>query len=225
MDTATTGFTAGVECYTPDNVSVNGSALILTATRLSRPTQCGKSLTTSYDSGMVTTVNTFSQAYGRFEMRAKMPEGVGMHPALWMIPAAPLTSSSTEYGEIDLAEAWGSYPNIVSPHLHYVTTPGNSMGGVNCYVNDSAETFHTYELEWTPTQMTFNYDGANCWTTTWTPQPPFAPVGSTMPVPFDQPYYLLVELAIDGSSVPTNMVTSRTRLPARMTVDYIRVWK
>jgi hypothetical protein len=46
-----------------------------------------------------------------------------------------------------------------------------------------------------------------------------------MPVPFDQPYFMMVELAVDGSAVPTNAVTSRTKLPAKMIIDYIRAWK
>jgi hypothetical protein len=46
-----------------------------------------------------------------------------------------------------------------------------------------------------------------------------------MPVPFDQPYFMMVELAVDGSAVPTNAVTPWTRLPAKMTIDYIRAWK
>jgi beta-glucanase (GH16 family) len=222
MDTTTTNFSAGVECYTPSNVAVNGSSLVLTASRLRAPIQCGKSLTTQYLSGMVTT--KFAQAYGRFEMRAKMPVGVGMQPAFWMLPATPYVNNSYEYGEIDVAEAWGAYPNLVSPHLHYVTTP-TPMSGVNCTVPNSSGTPHTYALEWTPTQMQFIYDGTTCWTTTWEPLWPYAPSGATSPVPFDQPFYVMIELAINGSSVPSNQVTARTKMPAKMTIDYLRVWK
>ena len=81
-------------------------------------------MTTQYVTGMLTSQNHFSQAYGRFEMRARLPSGTGLHPAFWMIPANPLRDGIYEYGEIDVAEAYGSYPNYVSPHLHYVTTPG-----------------------------------------------------------------------------------------------------
>ena len=84
---------------------------------------------------------------------------------------------------------------------------------------------HTYTVEWTPTQMTFRYDGNTCWTTTWAPAPPYAPTDATSPTPFDQPFYMMVQLAVDGPSVPYNEVSSATYLPAKMYVDYVRAWQ
>jgi beta-glucanase (GH16 family) len=221
-DTATTGFHAGIECLTPANVSQNGKSLVLSATKLRNPAACGSSLTSQYDSGMVGTLYSFVQTYGRFEIRAKLPQGIGMQPAFWMLPQNPQSTGKYEYGEIDVAEAWGVYQNIASPHLHYVSTPGNIMGGVNCAVPDFAK-WHTFAVEWTRTQMSFIYDGTTCWTTSWQPLYPYAPAGASSPVPFDQPFFMMVTLAVDGTGA--NAVSAKTKFPQRMYVDYVRAWK
>jgi beta-glucanase (GH16 family) len=158
-------------------------------------------------------------------MRARLPSGSGVHPVFWMLPSSPSQSGSYEYGEIDVAEAYGATPNYVSPHLHYVITPGTPSGGKTCYVRNTKFVDHTYALEWTPTQMSFIYDGTPCWTTSWAPAYPYAPQGATSPVPFDQPFYLIVQLAVDGPNVPFNQISPSTYLPAKMYVDYIRAWQ
>jgi beta-glucanase (GH16 family) len=224
MDSAVTNWNAGIECDTPDNVHVNGHSLVLTATRKRTAQPCGKLPSTRYLSGMVSTVNTFSLTYGRVEMRARLPKGVGMHPAFWMLPTNPSATGSYEYGEIDVAEAYGAYPDTVMPHLHYVSTP-NVLGGVNCTVLGATSGYHTYRLDWTPTEMTFTYDGSTCWSTPWQPLYPYASKDATQPVPFDQPFYLLIALAVDGSDSAKNAVTGHTKFPEKMLVDYVRVWE
>jgi beta-glucanase (GH16 family) len=226
MDSAATAFEAGIECDTPNNVKSNGHSLVLSATRHRTPLSCGREPDNRYRSGMVTTLHTFSQTGGRFEIRAALPKGIGMHPAFWMLPVNPAHSSSYEYGEIDVFEAYGDYPDIVSPHLHYALTPGNVLGGVNCTLNSSISDWHTYTVEWTSTTMTFSYDGAACWTTTWLPMPPYATKDAVAPVPFDQPFYLLLALAVDGpdSNAGKNAVLPNTKFPEKMFVDYVRAW-
>ncbi len=225
LSTATTGFHALAECLTPNNVSVGDGNLILTATKSATSTKCSTNFSTQYRSGMVLSSGLFAQAYGRFEMRARFPSGSGFQPAFWMLPQNPYgNTGSYEYGEIDAAEAYTAYPGLVSPHLHYVTTPGTSGGGVNCVVPTSSSDYNTYTVEWTPTRMTFLYDGTTCWSTTWVPQWPYAPFLSSAPIPFDQPFYLLVTLAVGNSQTPYNVPNAQTPFPAQMSVDYIRAW-
>jgi hypothetical protein len=73
--------------------------------------------------------------------------------------------------------------------------------------------------------MKFVYDGWTCWTTTWQPAAPWAPAGATAPTPFDQPFYLMVELALSTPATPTNQPNATTPFPSIMTVDYVRAWK
>jgi beta-glucanase (GH16 family) len=225
MDSATTRFEAGIECDTPDNVNLNGRSLVLEATRHRTASSCGREPDNRYRSGMVTTLHTFSQTGGRFEIRAKLPKGIGMHPAFWMLPVNPSGGSDYEYGEIDVMEGYGAYLDTISPHLHYVTTP-DPMGGVNCTVTGSTTGWHTYTVVWTSTSMSFVYDGATCWTTGWGPLYPYAAKGATQPVPFDQPFYLLLALAVDGTDANSgkNAVLPNTKFPEKMLVDYVRAW-
>ena len=221
--TAQTGFRGGQECIVTGADRVTGGLLTITATRTT-PRRCGR-YTTTFDSGMVTTRNKFAQTYGRFEMRAQFPPGVGFQPAFWLVPQNPRASGQYSYGEIDIAEEWGNYPQYVDPHLHYVTTPDSRTGGAACKISTNASAFHTYALTWTPDVMRFDYDGTLCWSTRWLPQPPrTAPVGARAPVPFDQPFYIIVQLAVGGTKTPANVPTAATPFPAHMEVDYVRVW-
>ena len=118
MASATTGYTTpSGECYLGDraHVRVGSGVLRLTATRSSSPQPCGPSYTTNYQSGMVVTQDRFAQAYGRFEIRAKMPTGLGLQGAFWMWPRDMAYGHRS--GEIDIAEWYGQSPDIVSPAL------------------------------------------------------------------------------------------------------------
>lgn len=226
MNSSTTGYTTGIDCYAPRQVTVDGSELVLTANRLLKSSPClGTNISSQYLTGMVTSSTLFNQTYGRFEMSARLPAGSGLHPVFWMLPQNPTHDGSYEYGEIDVAEAYGATPNYVSSYLHYVVTPGTPASGKTCYVRNTKFVNHTYALEWTPTQMTFLFDGTTCWSTTWAPAYPYAPQGATSPVPFDQPFYLMVQLAVDGPNVPFNAISPSTYLPAKMYVDYVRAWQ
>ena len=218
------GNSGGDQCYDPANVSVSRGVLNLTTTRPAAAFDCAGH-STRYRSGMVLTSGLFTQTYGRYEVRAKFPPGLGLQPAIWMLPQHPFRGPDYYYGEIDIAEAWGRYPGIVSPHLHYVSTPGTPQSGAYCTVQTSNSAFHTYAVEWTTTRMRFSYDGKTCWTTTWAPAPPFAPARATSPAPFDQPFYLILNLGVGDSTTRTNRPDAKTPFPARMQVDYVRVWK
>lgn len=224
FDSIKGGFRGGDECYNHNNATVSGGELHLTVTKAAAAFTCGDGHVTQYNSGLLLSRGKFSQTYGRFEMRAKFPAGVGFQPAFWMLPANPFHTSGYSYGEIDVAEAWGTYPGTVSPHLHYVATP-SPQNGAYCSVPTSASAFHTYTVEWTRTTMTFLYDGRTCWKTTWSPIAKYQPAGATAPTPFDQDFYMIVNLATGGDSTPSNRITSSTKLPSQMEVDYIRAWR
>jgi beta-glucanase (GH16 family) len=224
VNTATMGARGGQECNTSKNVRETQGVLQFVALRTAPNTACGR-YETDYSSGMVITEGKFSQTYGRFEIRAKFPAGSGFQPAFWLLPQDPNAGKTYEYGEIDVAEAYSHIPSRVAPHLHFVGTPGTPGRGVRCDVPTSQTAYHTYAVEWTPTLMTFVYDNKVCWSTTWRPKLGYAPPLAAMPKPFDQPFYVIIQLAVGGKKTPTNRPKTTTPFPAYMNVDYLRVWK
>jgi beta-glucanase (GH16 family) len=218
VTTATSWFSSAGECYVndPAQIKVAGGHLTLAATKLSSPAPCGP-ITSAYRSGMITTKYRFAQTYGRFEVRAKLPGGTGFQPALWMYPRDMAYGDRS--GEIDIAEYYGTR-NIVSPHVHAHDAAGvDQAPGAYCHVANAAESFHTYTVEWLPSNgIRFLYDGTLCMTLrTWNPGPPLV-----APQPFDKPFFINLQLALGfGANAPT----TSTPFPSDLVIDYVRVWK
>jgi beta-glucanase (GH16 family) len=221
--TAASAFTSGQDCYvdSPNNVSVSDGNLNLTVRRESAPFTCtkpGGSFNTDVTAGSVSTFNRFSQAYGRFEIRAAFPAvgTAGVHSAFWMWPTV-ITEAWPGSGEIDVAEYYSKYPDRVIPFLHYMPTKYDAnMTNNNCLVaNPSA--FHTYTLEWSNTTITISYDGKVCLKNSG-----WSPVGHKKPYPFNNPF--MVALTQGLGSTGNDYAAGTTPLPATMKVDYVRVW-
>jgi beta-glucanase (GH16 family) len=220
VQTTQYGFHSGQECYVDDgkHAVVGGGVLTLTLTHSAQPVGCG-TMSTPYASGMVTSSGRFSQLYGRFEIRAKLPNGSGLQPALWLYPQTETYGHWPGSGEIDIAELFGSSPGQVAAHIHYRGLSGQEQSqGQSCAVNNPDGQFHTYAVDWSPSEITFSYDGHTCTTIkSWTPNRPLA-----KPAPFDHPFYILLELALGNAS--PDLPSSTTPLPARMQVDWVRAW-
>jgi beta-glucanase (GH16 family) len=219
MTTATSGFSHAWECYVDDpaNVSVDGGALRLTSTKSSKAENCGSLFTSPYRSGMVFSKDKFSQAYGRFEARIRFPTGIGFTSSWWLWPQD--MAYGRQSGEIDIAEHFGSHPQIASPYVHIIGPDGEGRGrGEYCNVADPEGGFHTYALEWDPLgKLVFLYDGVTCMTfDQWDPGAPL-----TYPQPFDKEFFLNLTLA---HGWPPNAVSDSTPFPATMAVDYVRAW-
>ena len=217
--TAASGYTAGDDCYmdSPDNVSVNGGALSLTAIHQATQFVCGNGVTQN-TSGEVMTYQHFSQTYGFFEVRAKFPDVTvpGLQSTLWLWPVnrvkyGPLPGES---GEIDFAEWFSQTPNLDIPNVHYIGA--TSTDTAQCPLPNPA-TFHTYGLEWTPSKLTIFLDGTTCMVDYWHPLLPLSP-----PEPFDQPFFINLTQALGTYSNAFNPAT--TPMPATTQVDWVRVW-
>ena len=124
MTTATMGFSQFGECYVddPSHISVADGLLTLVATKLPIPAPCGPT-TSPFQSAMIFTEHRFAQTYGRFEVRAKLPEGPGLQPAIWMYPQDMAYGDRS--GEIDIAESFGA-PDVVSPTFTCTTRTGST---------------------------------------------------------------------------------------------------
>ncbi|MBE1576405.1 RICIN domain-containing protein [Amycolatopsis roodepoortensis] len=167
-----------------------------------------------YTSARLSTQGQFTQTYGRFEARMKLPRGQGMWPAFWMLGADIGNVGWPNSGEIDIMENVGFEPNTVHGTLH---GPGYSgAGGIGAAYNgpNFSDDFHTYAVDWAPNQIEWYVDG-NLYQTR-TP----ADLNGNRWV-FDHPFYLILNLAV-GGYWPGDP-NSSTVFPQRLVVDYVRV--
>ena len=220
QQTATSNYTSGAECFVddPDNIAVAGGSLRLTVRKETAPMSCGKVSNTMYTGGMVSTHTKFSQAFGRFEFRAKFAnvKVKGLQGAIWLWPDNPLKYGAWPYsGEIDVAEVYSLYADRAIPFLHYATY---STKVTNNYCLIDTTQFHTYLLEWTTTGIRISFDGKVCVDD---PITPLSPLLS--PQPFDHPFMVALTqgLGVTGNAFDPAV----TPLPGTMEVDYVRVWK
>ena len=187
----------------------------------------------SYTSGRLQTDHVFNQKYGLFEFRAKMPQGQGLWPALWMYPQNSVYGSWPNSGEIDVMEGKGQDSTLVQGSLHSGTSAGSEDTQTQTFLGSGLEPqgfstsdWHTYDLEWdagtatTPATMKWYVDGINYFTQTggWV-----VPGSATDPsAPFDQPFYLVMNLAVGGSYVGNPNLSNGSYT---MSIDYIRAYE
>ncbi len=189
------------ETYTAStqNLRVENGALLLEAHREI------SGQTVRYTSAKVDTKGKKDFTYGKLVIQAKVPTGVGTWPAIWMLPSAPkyagLGNVDAKYrylndGEIDILEAIGSQPGTVYSVAHNVTYDNNGVDRKyfnTVQVPNNNVNFQTYELNWTPTNLTFKING----------QPYFSydkPANADYKTwPYDQPFYLVMNLALGGN--------------------------
>lgn len=144
------------QCYTddPENSFISDGMLNIVA----KPAPEDSGLPLPYTSARLTSQNKGDFTYGRIEMRAKMPAGLGAWPAFWMMPTDSVYGEWPKSGEIDIVEAanlnttavWGENVDFVFGTLHYGTDfPGNLSSGNNVVpAADPSESFNVYSIEW-----------------------------------------------------------------------------
>ncbi|QYJ03899.1 glycoside hydrolase family 16 protein [Nocardioides panacisoli] len=205
------------------NVKVRRGKMVLKARDEGSSFTCKNPLAdfdTRYTGASVGTRGRFSQAYGRFEVRAKLPatNRPGLHAAFWLYPTEHTYGRWPNSGEIDIAEWWSGTPRRVLPSLHYPGRKYWADTGWWCRVRD-VNKFHTYAIEWNRRVMRFYQDGRQCWKRKWQPTGVLE-----APQPFDHPFNIALTMAVDNSG-GRNGVTARTKLPAKFVIDHVKVWK
>ena len=236
--TSTTGYQSGSllsqVCYVddPDTISESGGSLNLSVVSVSPPITCnqpgGFSFDTSYEGGMITSYQLFSQQYGYFQVRAEMPPTSvpGLQETLWLYPETlTLYGPWPDSGEIDYAEFYSSYPDDDVPAVHY---PGSSNDpdatapdGCSIAGDTTAGQFNTYALSWTPTIITTYFNGVPCITDVYGSH---VTSPDTAPEPFNQPFFLAFTSAF-GMSGNDSFEPGTTPLPATMKIDWVRAWQ
>ncbi|NJN26396.1 MAG: glycoside hydrolase family 16 protein [Cyclobacteriaceae bacterium] len=156
--------------------------------------------------------------YGRIEVRAKLPGGVGMWPAIWML-GTNRDKGWPARGEIDIMENVGYDPDTIHANIHtqaYNHAIGTNKGS-GIYVESPSEDFHIYAVEWFEDHMDFFVDGQKYFTfkneqtgnDTW---------------PFDQPHYLILNIAVGGAWGGKHGIDEHI-FPQQMLVDYVRYYQ
>ncbi len=176
--------------------------------------------TRDYTSARIRSRGKGDWCYGRFEIRAKLPRGKGMWPAIWMLPTDQRYGGWPSSGEIDIMESLGHEANKVHGTLHYAGPRGHASKGTSYTLRSGtfADEFHVFQLEWEERAMRWYVDGLLYQTqTNWHSRTkPF-------PAPFDERFHLLLNLAV-GGNWPGNP-DATTVFPQAMAVDYVRVYR
>lgn len=154
-----------------------------------------------YTSGVITTQPSFSQRYGYFEMRARVPGGKGVWPAFWLLPA-----DLNWPPEIDVMESVGD-PAAVYMTVH---APKEKKGAKSDVAKISPGVFHTFAVSWDPRELVWYIDGREA---ARKPTPPGV----------DKPMFLIANLALGGYWPGDPDET--TPLPVTFAIDYIRAYR
>lgn len=208
-----------LETYTArtQNAQVQDGNLVITAIQETYTGTDG--ITRNYTSARLKTKGLFSQTYGRFEARIKIPTGQGLWPAFWMLGNDIDANPWPTCGEIDIMENIGRLPATIYGTIH---GPGYS-GGSGITANTGlatgkfADAFHVYAVEWEGTTIRFYMDDLLYSTRTSAD----IPAGSVWV--FDHPFFLILNVAVGGNwpGAPDGTAT----FPQKMLVDYVRVYK
>ena len=180
----------------------------------------------SYTSGRISTQNKQTFTYGRFECRAKVPKGQGYLPAFWLMANDEnVYGQWPRCGEIDCMEVMGQETNKAYGTIHYGNPHSESQGTYTITDGaDFSDDFHTFTCDWEPGKITWYVDGVKYheesdWHSTTVGQGTL-----TYPAPFDQPFYIILNLAVGGSWVGNpNDETSFENNP--YVIDYVRVYQ
>lgn len=202
-----------------DNITVKDGKLIIT------PIQTrDENGNYSYTSGRISTQKKHTFKYGKFEARVKVPNGMGYLPAFWlMADDENLYGQWPRCGEIDIMEVHGSAPQTAYGTIHYGDPHSESQGTYSLSEGSFADDFHTFTCEWEPGKISWYVDGIlfhteNDWFSAAEGQGEL-----TYPAPFDQPFYIILNLAVGGSWVDDPDNATFKSQPYE--VDYVRVYQ
>lgn len=201
----------------PQNVRVEGGRLIITATqeRLSdKPDHGGQ----DYASGKIFTKGIADWRYGFFEVRAKLPCGRGIWPAIWML-ASDDRKGWPAMGEIDIMEhvGWDNGRVHGTVHTGAYNHVAQTQKGAHVVQNDVCETFHTYQLDWNEDRILIGMNGRAYMRFENDKK------GDPQTWPFGTPEYLILNVAVGGWGGQKGV--DPKAFPAAMEVDWVRVWQ
>ena len=215
----------------PENCRIEKGCLILEGRKESIPNaefKAGsgdwrfKDEKTTYTSASITTQGTKEFLYGKIEVRARLPSGQGVWPAIWMLGTAKVGWPAC--GEIDIMEFIGKNPRTIYGTLHFTSATGHASNtkwhasnGGKVELDKLSTDFHLYTVEWDAEKIDLFVDGKKFHSVD--QKLTQSPDGN---MPFRKPHYLLLNLALGGEwGGPVKDAV----LPARFEVDYVRYYQ
>jgi beta-glucanase (GH16 family) len=203
-----------LEYYTnasPENASVSNGTLKIKAIHENKDNR-------EYTSARLVTKGKKEFTYGKIEIRAKLPPGRGLWPAIWMLGADAGKVGWPLCGEIDIMEHVGFEKDSVFGTIH--TKAYNHIIGTQkskkAYIDNPYGQFHLFSIEWTPEKIDFfldnklynHFENEHKTIAEW---------------PFDSPFFLIINMAV-GGGLGGKMGVDNSVFPAILEVDYVRVY-
>lgn len=193
-----------LETYTSNeaNVKLENDRLVITAINTGG----------SYTSARIKTQNKIKPRYGRIDVRAKLPKGQGIWPAIWMLGDNITTINWPACGEIDIMELVGHEPAKTHGTVHFDQGGYKSSTGSTSLANgDFSDSFHVFSIVWEQNKITWYVDNQSFKTFNHTESE------------FNQSFFFIMNVAVGGNWPGSPNET--TVFPQRMEVDYIRVFQ
>ncbi len=188
----------------PENVIVSNGTLKIMA---KAETYSGS----AYTSARLLSKDKFSFRYGKVEARAKLPEGVGTWPAIWMLGNNISTAGWPACGEIDIMEHLGRQLNKIYGTLHHPGHSGGNADGGSITIANATTEFHKYAVEWSASAIKISVDDVVFYT-----------FNNAANLPFNQNFFLILNMALGGNFGGTIDPAFNN---ATLEIDYIRVYQ
>ena len=195
-----------LEYYTsrPENAIVQDGVLKIKATKENFSGS-------AYTSARLLSKGKFDFKYGKVEVRAKIPAGVGTWPAIWMLGSNISQVNWPACGEIDIMEHVGKTLNTIYGTLHYPGRSGGNADGSTKVIANATTEFHIYTLDWTAASIKIYADNILVHS-----------VANSFAIPFNHNFFLVLNVALGGDfGGPLDPAFTS----ATMEVDYIRIYK
>lgn len=188
----------------PSNVIVENGSLKITA-------RAEQYMGSNYTSARIKSENLFDFTYGRVEVRAKIPEGGGTWPAIWMLGSDFSQVGWPACGEMDIMEHKGNDQDKIYGTLHFPGNAGPASDGSSTTVQGVSSEFHNYTIEWRPDEILIAVDNQVYFT-----------FENTSEFPFDHDFFMIMNVAMGGTfggDIDPNFDAST------LEVDYINVYQ
>ena len=195
-----------LQVYTKKNVSTVNNQLVISATKQGN----------NYYSGRISSKDKFEFKYGTIEVKAQLPKGKGLWPAIWMLGHDINVKGWPACGEIDIMEYVGKAPEEIHTTLHTPESFGKSFNTKVTSIETIEEGFHIYKTKWDANQIQFYIDDALVYT--------FSPQQKDDKTwPFNKPFYIILNLAIGGNFGGPEVDNSI--FPEKFIIDYVKVYQ
>lgn len=194
-----------LQYYTEDNAVVENGVLKITA-------KAESTNGFNYSSSRINTLDKFSYQYGRIEVRAKLPQGGGTWPAIWMMGTNFPDVGWPFCGEIDIMEHSGNDQDVIHGTVHFPgNSGGNAIGGTTLQEGVSEE-FNNYTVEWDENQIQWAINDQV-----------FQTFQNNGELPFNQEFFLILNVAMGGTFVGNTVDPDFDE--SAMEIEYIRIYQ